>query len=62
MPKKHTLVPFYCRLREDTRAKLASYAYQNRHSQASIVEIALRAYFSDRAPLSDRINQLKVPT
>lgn len=62
MPKKHTLVPFYCRLREDTRDKLASHAYQNRHSQASIVELALRAYLSDKAPLADRLQQLKVPT
>lgn len=62
MPKKHALVPFYCRLREETRERLAMYAYQNRHSQASVVELALRAYFSDKAPLEQRLQNLKAPT
>lgn len=62
MPKKHALVPFYCRLREDTRDRLASFAYAQRHSQASVVEHALRAYLNSNAPLEQRLQQLKEPT
>jgi hypothetical protein len=61
MSKKHELVPFYCRLREETRERLATYAYQHRHSQASVVELALRAYLADKAPLEQRLRELKVP-
>lgn len=60
MSKKHTLVPFYCRLREETRQRLASYAYQQRHSQAAVVELALRQYFEDKAanvPLDVRLQR-----
>ena len=58
---KQTLIPFFARLTESTREKLATYAYDNALSQSAVVEHALRAYLSERQPLSKRIGELKVP-
>lgn len=58
---KQTLIPFFARLTEATRERLAKFAYDNAISQSAVVEHALRAYLEDRAPLGARLEQLREP-